>query len=75
MKTKNKKRIEAAEKAVKNYAIMKDGFRATLDYKYCREVYLIDLLADLQHWAEAKNVPFESSLRMARGHFRAETAE
>jgi hypothetical protein len=57
----NEARIERAAAAIGTYD------------EYGEE--LIDLLADLLHWAERNGHDFDDALRIARGHYEAERAE
>jgi hypothetical protein len=39
-----------------------------------QEDALVDLLADLMHWADRNGYDFDAALERARGHYEAETA-
>lgn len=60
----NTRRVRAAHRAIRSHSP-----------KWRREgalVTLVDVLADLMHWADARGESFSDALRTAQGHYRAE---
>lgn len=61
----NTRRVRAAHRAIRSHSPKwrQEGAHVTL----------IDVLADLMHWADSRGESFAAALRTAEGHYRAET--
>lgn len=68
----NKDRAGWAASAVLQYAIAKEGTAGFYDDP---STVLTDLLCDLMHYAELRDIEFEQCVRMAQAHHEAELAE
>jgi hypothetical protein len=70
-----------ARRARKGAAIMAAAWRINEEKdevsaaEYDEEIVLVDLLANLEHWAFQKEFDFEGAVLTARNHFRCEEME
>jgi hypothetical protein len=69
---KQSKRVNAAACALLHYARCMDK-PSTSELALNRRGYVIDLLADLRHYADAHGIDFDSAARMAQQHYLAES--
>jgi hypothetical protein len=73
----NAERVTDAEQALVAYANVKEHNQT--DYldrtSQDREDWLVDILADLRHWARSNKLDFDDCVRMATNHFEAEVGE
>jgi len=68
----NESRVTRADNSMEFYVSEQLGEKYRPDSK---DENLIDLLADLMHFADSKDIDFETSLRMAKVNFEAEQNE
>jgi hypothetical protein len=62
---------EFAQAAVNAYAELHDVWNGEVNDA---ETNLIDLLSDLQHWADSEGIDFAAAITMAAYHYDAEVA-
>jgi hypothetical protein len=68
---------ECGEAASLNMKRIEQGRQAVAGYNgdWDEWTNLIDLLADVMHWAASEGLSFDEALRIARNHFAAEAED
>jgi len=74
----NGKRVRWAEQAIRAHFAAREGPGAEVADVFVKELQsdpetlLVDLLADLRHWAKVRGVEFDNATRIAENHFKVE---
>ena len=65
----NRKRAEWASRALKEYALNVSSLN---DFELEPETTVSDLLADIRHFCDSKEIDFDDALAQAKRHYGAE---
>lgn len=68
----NERRSLAAESTLTSFAALRGELGEMGGLGRLAEQNVVDLIADLAHFCEARGIDFEKCLRLARAHYAAE---